>query len=84
MDSETGKEFIDMLLLGTKGVKEYLGQIDGLILEFIGGEPFLAIDLIEELTDYLIDKMIELNHPFLDKYRISICSNGVLYFDPKV
>lgn len=85
MPVEIGKEFLDIILTRSKGFNEYCPYpLDGLIVEFIGGEPFLAIDLIEELTDYLIDRMVELNHPLLNKFKISICSNGVLYFTPKV
>ena len=29
-------------------------------------------------------RAIEINHPWAEKYAISICSNGVLYTDPKV
>ena len=81
---ETGKKFIDMILTGQ--MDEYCDNrvLDGIILEFIGGEPFLEIDLIDELTDYFICRMIDLRHPCLNRYRISICSNGVLYFDPRV
>ena len=55
-----------------------------MVIEFIGGEPFLEIDLIDKITDYFINKLIKLNHPWATRYRISICSNGILYFEPKV
>lgn len=56
MDFETGKQFIDILLNKDKGLdRYYTGDIEGLTLEFIGGEPFIAIDLINQLTEYLID-----------------------------
>ena len=54
------------------------------IIEFIGGEPFLEVDLIEEIYTYFIKQCIEYNHPWATSHMISICSNGVLYFDPKV
>ena len=86
MPPEIGKRFIDMLLGKTKGLEAYYeGEVvEGLVLEFIGGEPFLEIDLIDELTDYFINQMIEMHHPFANRFRLSICSNGVLYFDPRV
>lgn len=80
---ENAKSFVDMIL---KGDNEYCG-VDtslGMTLEFIGGEPFLAIDLISEITHYFIMSMYEMNHPWLYRFRISICSNGTLYFEPKV
>ena len=83
---EHGKKFIDMLLEFNNGFEKYYtrGKLDGIILEFIGGEPLLEINLIDKLTDYFINRMIELEHPCLNRYRISICSNGVLYFQPEV
>ena len=85
IDFETGKKFIDMLLNYSNGLDQYYpGGLDGLVLEFIGGEPFMVIDMIEQFTDYFIDTMIATNHPLLHKFRISICSNGVLYFDERV
>ena len=83
MTFETAKLFIDKLLtdqyeqISTKNKK-------GIIFEFIGGEPFLMIDLVSQITEYLWDSMIKLNHPWLPFSRISISSNGLLYFDPKV
>lgn len=83
MTFETAKIFIDKLLtdqydlISTKTKK-------GLIVEFIGGEPFLMIDLVTQISDYLWESMIRLNHPWLLYSRISISSNGMLYFEPKV
>ena len=34
--------------------------------------------------DYFIDEAFKRQHPWATKYCISICSNGTLYFDPKV
>lgn len=86
MSPETGKRFIDMILGKTGGMEAYYeGEaVDGIVLEFIGGEPFLEIDLIDELTDYFISELIRLRHPLANRWRLSICSNGVLYFDPRV
>ena len=56
----------------------------GVILEFIGGEPFMNIEVIEDATEYWINKLITLNHPWLTNFRISIASNGLLYFDERV
>lgn len=55
-----------------------------LIFDFIGGEPLLEIDLIEKITTYTIKKMLNINSPWLPYFRISICSNGLLYFNEKV
>lgn len=85
MSMDVAKRFIDMLLSADENSNEYINpqNTNGVIIEFIGGEPLLEIDLISEITDYFISEMIRLQHPWLTRYRISICSNGVLYFDPK-
>ena len=83
MTWEVAKQFCDYLF--STSLTEYTNDIvDGLVVEFIGGEPFLAIDLIEKITDYMITTMVNLQHPWLEKTKFSICSNGTLYFDPKV
>lgn len=82
MPFDVAKRFVDMILNGNKLVGSDIS--DAIIIEFIGGEPLLEIDLIDQITDYFILKMIELRHPWATRYRISICSNGVLYMDPRV
>lgn len=84
MPFSVAKQFVDDLFSGEKGFCEYLGPSDAIILEFIGGEPFLEIDLIDQIVDYFREKAISLNHPWATRYMLSICSNGVLYNDPKV
>lgn len=86
MKFEDAKKLIDMLLEGDERLAGYVDveTSPGLIIEFIGGEPFLNIDLIQQICDYFFDRAIELCHPWATMFCISICSNGVLYFDPKV
>lgn len=86
MTFDTAKKLIDAILADDPKTSGYLTSHKalGVIIEFIGGEPFLAIDLIDEITDYFIGEMIRLGHPWATRYMISICSNGVHYFDPKV
>lgn len=86
MSFDTAKKMIDLLLNGEKGMAEYINTKNspGLIVDFIGGEPLLEIELIDQICTYLIDRMIELDHPWLNKAMFSICSNGVLYFEPNV
>lgn len=83
---EDGKKFIDIILASDERSKKYIQskKCQGCVLNFIGGEPLLEIDTIDILTDYFINKMIELNHPWLFRYKINIGSNGLLYFDEKV
>ena len=83
---DDAKTFIDELLSDSDKLSIYLmsSQYKGVIIEFIGGEPFLEIDLISQITDYFVEQLIEKNHPWKYNYRISISSNGILYNTPKV
>ncbi len=54
------------------------------IWDFIGGEPFLEIDLIDKICDYLKIKMFCLNHPWFNSYRFSFSTNGINYDSEKV
>ena len=86
MKFEDAKKLIDMLLEGDERLAGYIDTTcsPAIILEFIGGEPFLNIELIEQICDYFFDKAIEMCHPWATMFCISICSNGTLYFDPRV
>lgn len=86
MSFETAKKMVDLLLSGDKGMGDYINpqKSPGLIVDFIGGEPLLEIDLIDRICSYTINRMIELSHPWLTRTMFSICSNGVCYFEPEV
>ena len=86
MPFEIAKKLIDEILTNDKSINSYVKSENaiGMVLEFIGGEPFLEVDLIDKIIDYFIEKCIILHHPWIDRFRVSICSNGVLYFTPKV
>ena len=84
MSTEDAKLFIDNLLDGNYNSYNDYDDTEAIILEFIGGEPFLAIDLITEITEYFIQQLIIKNHHWQYRFRISICSNGTLYFEEKV
>lgn len=55
-----------------------------IIFEFIGGEPLLEIELIEKITRYTINKMLNEHSPWLEYFKVSICSNGLAYYNTKV
>lgn len=54
------------------------------VWEFIGGEPLIEIDLIDQISEYIKFKMYELNHPWFHNYMFFMCSNGLLYGTKKV
>lgn len=82
MSFETAKKFIGLLLQGNAYINK--DNSPGVVIEFIGGEPLLEIELIDRITDYFIGEMIRLRHPWATRYRLSICSNGTEYFKPAV
>ena len=86
MKFEDAKLFIDKLLSGEDGFGDYVNpeKSPAIVLEFIGGEPFLEVDLIDKIVDYFRLRCIELKHPWATMFCISICSNGVLYKNPSV
>lgn len=85
MPFDVAKRFVDMLLDADENSCGYISTANtsGVEIEFIGGEPLLEIDLISQITDYFISEMIRRQHPWATRYRLSVCSNGVLYFDPR-
>lgn len=84
MSFETAKKFVDMILADYYKKGSYLYHADGIVIEFIGGEPLLEIDLIEQICDYFMYKTITEKHPWATFSIFSMISNGVLYFDERV
>lgn len=86
MSFEIAKKFIDLLLTGEKGMKEYINPdiSPAVVLDFIGGEPLLEVELMDKIVNYFRTKAIELEHPWVNMFSICISSNGTLYFDEKV
>jgi radical SAM peptide maturase (CXXX-repeat target family) len=83
MDFETAREFIDNLLADKYG---YINRYNSpaIIIEFIGGEPLMEIHLTRKIYEYFLEKCYESNHPWFHLHRLSICSNGMQYFDKDV
>ncbi|NLI11741.1 MAG: radical SAM peptide maturase, CXXX-repeat target family [Peptococcaceae bacterium] len=79
MDFETAKKAIDYILSD----REYLKE-PSVIWEFIGGEPFLEIDLVDKICNYIKLQMFLLDHPWFNSYRFNFSTNGLLYSTPKV
>jgi len=86
MKFETAKKLIDAILEGDERFSHYINPeiSPGIVLEFIGGEPFLEPVLIEQICDYFVERATELCHPWATMFMISIASNGVHYFEPDV
>lgn len=87
MSFETAKKMIDYIFEHKNDPDAYfnLETTSGIIIEFIGGEPFLAIDLISEIIDYFEYKFLENpEDPWLLNHMYAFSSNGTLYFDERV
>ncbi|MCK4258657.1 MAG: radical SAM peptide maturase, CXXX-repeat target family [Halanaerobiales bacterium] len=79
MSFETAKKAVDYILNNPDEFPE-----SSVIWEFIGGEPFLEVGLMDQITDYIKTEMYRLNHKWFENYRISISTNGLLYHTPEV
>lgn len=79
MSFETAKKTVDFILANREQFDE-----PSVIWEFIGGEPFLEIDLIDKISDYIKLQMFLLDHPWFNSYRFSFSTNGLLYHTEKV
>lgn len=82
MNFVTAKQIIDNLLNNDECYNTT--EVNGLIIEFIGGEPFMEVGLMNQICDYYFQQAIKLRHRFLKHTRISVSSNGLLYFQEKV
>ena len=87
MSFETAKKFIDYLF-ENKNNPNFLyneNNAAGFIIEFIGGEPFLEIDLIEQIVEYFELKFLEHpESPWFTMHAYNLSTNGTLYFNSKV
>lgn len=79
MSFEVAKKAIDYILNNKELFLE-----ESVIFDFIGGEPFLEIDLIDKICDYIKVQLFTLNHHWFNSYRFSFSTNGINYHDGKV
>ena len=79
MSWEVAKLAIDYILGHEEDFKE-----ESVTWDFIGGEPFLEIDLIDKICDYLKKEMFRLNHHWFNSFRFNFSTNGINYDSPKV
>ncbi|GAB1414847.1 4Fe-4S cluster-binding domain-containing protein [Paludibacter sp.] len=79
MSFEVAQQAIDYILTNRELFSE-----PSVVFDFIGGEPFLEIELIDRICDYLRIRMYELDHPWFSSYRFSFSTNGLMYDDERV
>lgn len=56
---------------------------EDVIIDFIGGEPLLEIDLINDIVEYFKSELNRLDHIWKEHYVIKITTNGLLYANAK-
>ena len=86
MSKETAKQAVDLLFdMYDKNEGTFINQYTkAIILDFIGGEPLLNIDVIDYTCTYFMEQCLKRNHPWIYTWRASMISNGAMYFDPRV
>ena len=57
---------------------------ESVVWDFIGGEPFLEIDLIDRICDYAKVEMFKRGHHWFNSYRFNFSTNGINYGSEKV
>ena len=88
MSLDIAKLTIDKLLANAENPNAYFSvhKFSGLIIEFIGGEPLLEIDLIQQIIEYF-EYCLNIKYPHLIwtfYHRYLITTNGYLYNTEKV
>lgn len=71
MTFDIARKFIDYMFSGK------ITHMPAVILDFIGGEPFLEIKLIDQIVDYFKFKAYMCDSDWAWNYRISATTNGV-------
>ena len=79
MSWDVAKKAIDYILDNPEDFPE-----TSVVWDFIGGEPFLEIDLIDKICDYIKVELYRRNHPWFNSYRFSFSTNGINYDSEKV
>lgn len=79
MSWDVAKKAIDYVLSHEYDMKE-----NSVVWDFIGGEPFLEVALIDKICDYLKMEMYRLNHHWFNSYRFNFSTNGINYHEKKV
>ena len=79
MSFDIAKKAIDYILDRENEFAE-----ESVVWDFIGGEPFLEVDLIDQICDYIKKELYRRNHHWFNSYRFSFSTNGINYHNEKV
>ena len=84
MNKEVAQKAIDLLFKLYDENKEdnYINHhTHGIVLDLIGGEPLMNVEVMDFIIQYFIQQCIRREHEWLTNFRANITSNGVLYFN---
>jgi len=86
---EYGEKFIDLLLRDKKALTIILGDLrdslpSNVILDFIGGDALMHPKLCDDILSYFSFQSVLLRHPWANRWRASISTNGTLFGKPGV
>lgn len=79
MSWEVAKAAIDYILNREQEFRD-----ESVVWDFIGGEPFLEIDLIDRICDYIKRQLYILDHHWFNSFRFSFSTNGINYHEEKI
>ena len=83
MSWNTAKACIDSLYrMATSPIEDspfINNTTESVILDFIGGEPLLEIELIDKITGYFIEKALQEKPLWAETFMVSFATNGTLY-----
>lgn len=84
MSLDIGKRCVDFLFEEDLKNSKFINSEDcnGILIDFIGGEPLLEVKLIDSIMDYFLHKAIQLNHRWKTQFAISMSTNGVDLMKP--
>lgn len=63
-------------------LERFENKYDSVVFDFVGGEPFVRVDLLEQLLPYMIEKLK--NQKKWNSYIFGFSTNGTCFSDPKV
>lgn len=81
MSWEVAQNAIDYIL---DNEQNEIFDYESVVFDFIGGEPFLEIKLIDQICDYIKSELFRRNHHWFNSYRFSFSTNGINYHEEKV
>lgn len=76
MTIETAMRAVDYFL------ERFENKFDRVVFDFVGGEPFVRIDLLEELLPYMIERLK--NQDKWQSFIFGFSTNGTCFSDPRV